>query len=297
MNVLELVQSACYSLGASNVPSSLLATDFNSRQLKNFMLEESRFLRSQNEFIQAKKKHLFTTVVDQTKYALPIDYYAPLENTQWDNTNRWQMLGPLNDAQFTYMQQGWTSIQNWTSYRLFGGDGSQYSAGGQFEIYPAPTTGTSLGFEYISKNMFTPPYWTPSTVIAAGAWIFSNGNFYNTVAGGTTAASGNGPILTTAIPLDGTVQWVYQNVLYENIISNSDLSVFDDEVMISGIKWRFEKSKGTAFDLDPNTGVPVMHMKVLQAAVTRWLGSYTFTLYKEFGYLPYPNCADGGWNI
>jgi len=295
MNVLELVQSACYSLGASNVPSDLLASDFNSKQFKNFMLEEARFLRSQNQFIQAKKTFTFTTVANQTKYPLPIDCYAPLNQTQWDNTNRWQMVGPLTDAEFRYRQQGWVSIQNRVAYRIFGGDSNPYTSGGQFEIYPEPETGDSLGFEYISKNMFTPPYWTPSTVIAAASYRYSNGNIYYTTAGGTTGTTP--PSATSSVPVDGTVTWTYQNILYEAPLTNTDLSVFDDEVMISGIKWRFEKSKGVAFDIDPNTGVPIMHMKVIQAAVTRWLGSYNITLSNDGFWYPQPVVSEGGWNI
>jgi len=74
--------------------------------------------------------------------------------------------------------------------------------------------GGSYGIYYNDTSAVTTsaPLWTTATVFGAGAYSLSNGNYYQTTAGGTTGTSTTQPSGTGAQPTDGSVTWVYVSV-------------------------------------------------------------------------------------
>lgn len=79
----------------------------------------------------------------QTIYPLPSDYDRPINNTQWDKSKRWQLLGPATAQQWEWLKSGWISTGPRIYYRILGGF---------FQIWPPQGVADYLGFEYVSKN-------------------------------------------------------------------------------------------------------------------------------------------------
>jgi len=294
---LSLVQQALSEAGASAIPSSLLLSDSNAKQSLAFLKAESRYLRSQKYFPQQKRTYTFSLEANRWKYPMPLDFYMTLKGTLWDNTNRWQLVGPLSDEEFLWRKKGYVSFQNRRAFRVIGPDGNPNTIGGQFEIDPVPGSGDTaeLSYEYITKNIFLPPYWTPSTAVLAGSYRASSGYIYYTAAGGTTGTTP--PSATSSIPADGTVTWTLYSLPYEQVLTDDDQSIFDDDVIISGIKWRYEKAKGVDMDINPQTGIPVIHEKLVANAVNRWNGDSVVSLQGPRLSLPVPSVPEGNWNI
>ncbi len=293
LTALEICQQALIEIGVGAIPSTILGAENDVRRVRSLLQAESRYLRNQRFFPCVKRIYTFTASSNRTKYPLPNDFYMPLTGTLWDQSNQWQLNGPLSDEQFTKLKLDNVSIGVVPSFRIFGIDSNSNTSGGQFELYPQPESGTIFYYEYITKHLFLPPYWTPSTVIASNSYRNSNGNIYFTTAGGTTGTTP--PSATTSIPTDGTVTWNLYNLPYENILTDQDLCMYDDDILISGVKWRYEKSTGTAYDLDPNTGVPKMHQKLIDASLCRFNGGTKISLmgtnYRNL------NLPEGNWSL
>jgi hypothetical protein len=84
-----------------------------------------------------------TVTFSQTKYPLPPDYETITDNTHWDKTKHWQMLGPVDAQQWQWLKSGYISTGPRVRWRLLGN---------QFEIWPPYSTLEYLGFEYRSKG-------------------------------------------------------------------------------------------------------------------------------------------------
>lgn len=84
-----------------------------------------------------------TLTFSQTIYSLPSDYLRPINNTQWDKSKRWQLLGPATAQQWEWLKSGWLSTGPRIYYRILGG---------AFQIWPPQAVADYLGYEYISKN-------------------------------------------------------------------------------------------------------------------------------------------------
>ena len=293
MNVLNLIKSVCYEINISAPALLVGSTDPATKQLLNQMYAVARELRDLRTFPQLKKKGRITLVSGRTKYPLPEDYYAALLGTQWDEDRRWRLIGPMSDSSFTNRLFGYDRTSTQIGYRIFGPDMNPNTLGGQFEINPTPgTTTDELPYEYIMKTMFFPPNWTPLTAIGLGAYRNANGIIYICTTGGTTSSTPPETI-GTAIT-DGTVIWASVSAPYEEIISDQDFCLFDDSIMIPGIKYKWYQAKG----LDWKDFADEAKVKFDQA-VGRWGGSFRGSLNKGFGArgLRYYPPGQGGWSF
>ena len=79
----------------------------------------------------------------KTIYPLPSDYETITDNTHWDKTKHWQMLGPVDAQQWQWLKSGYISTGPRVRWRILGNT---------FQIWPPDNTQEYLGFEYRSKG-------------------------------------------------------------------------------------------------------------------------------------------------
>ena len=79
----------------------------------------------------------------QTQYAMPSDYDRLVDQTQWDKTQHWVMLGPETGQQWQWLKSGFISTGPRMRYRILGG---------YFQIWPPDGSDDYIGFEYVSNQ-------------------------------------------------------------------------------------------------------------------------------------------------
>jgi len=84
-----------------------------------------------------------TVTFSRTIYPLPADYETITDNTHWDKTKHWQMLGPVDAQQWQWLKSGYISTGPRVRWRILGN---------KFQIWPPYNTQEYLGFEYRSKG-------------------------------------------------------------------------------------------------------------------------------------------------
>ena len=84
-----------------------------------------------------------TVTFSKTIYPLPSDYETITDNTHWDKTKHWQMLGPVDAQQWQWLKSGYISTGPRIRWRILGNT---------FQIWPPYNTDEYLGFEYRSKG-------------------------------------------------------------------------------------------------------------------------------------------------
>jgi cell wall-associated NlpC family hydrolase len=83
-----------------------------------------------------------TYTLSKVKYAMPSDYDRQIDNTHWDKSKHWVMLGPESAQQWEWLISGYISTGPRVRYRIFGNT---------FQIWPMLNTAEVLGFEYVSN--------------------------------------------------------------------------------------------------------------------------------------------------
>lgn len=243
LTVLEIVQDALWPIAGVTPPSALSAGggDTQQEKLSRILYDVSREIRREGYLPQMKRTHTFDLVDGVTSYQLPQDYWSMIEGTKYDTDQNWELDGPISDTDFSYRTY-WESGSITTAFRIFGFDTNTASAGGQFKVYPTPAGGESLTFDYYSKHLFLPPNWVANTAYSIGDYVNANGNIYLCDTNGTSSTTA--PAAFTDDIVDGTTQWDYVESPYETFQTTSDCSIFDDEVMVLGVRVGYLRGTG-----------------------------------------------------
>lgn len=146
-SVLDLIKRAARRSNLP-VPTTLVTSpkDFELQYLENFYALCDDLL-SRGAWPQLKKTHSFTTT-NTDEYAFPADYWTPILDTQWDQTNRWKLRGPITDGEFNSELYWFGPSTTRTSFRIFGSKDADPKK--PFTIDPIET-GLTFSFDYISS--------------------------------------------------------------------------------------------------------------------------------------------------
>jgi hypothetical protein len=242
--VNNLIDRACFLMNEPSPGTYVANSTARARQLLNMFYTVCEQIRTRRYWPQLKKVYTFATEVNREFYQLPQDFYAAMPFTNWDKTNRWQMLGPLWDNQYSYRQYGYVTSENRTAFQIFGPDFNPAGVGGQFRVNPIPgTAGTEFTFNYISASYITAPNWLPLTALTLGMLRNVNGRVYTVTTAGTTGTVA--PNHTSGTFADGSVVWGPPlATTYDTLVTDADLCLFDPSLVISGIRamWKDEKA-------------------------------------------------------
>lgn len=145
---IEVLNQLAGELGLPKVQTVTGLSDIQSSQLLALLNSAGNELMLYYPWEQFVKEWTFTTVIDQSDYELPDDYNYFRDQTQWDRTNHWPLLGPKSAQEWAWLKGSLIAPLPRLRYRV---------ANNLFKIYPTPTEVTSppsfnLSMEYIQKN-------------------------------------------------------------------------------------------------------------------------------------------------
>ena len=296
MTVLQIMTRACNLLGIP-APTTLIGlTDDVNLQLLAIFYQVHEWLRNQRIWVQSKRTHIFTLEEDRQFYVLPQDYFASLLGTQYDDTTKFPLIGPLSDAQFDARQYGLIGFSPFPAYRIFGPDVNPYSTdGGQFEVWPVPSAdGDTLSFEYQTSNLFIPQNWTPSTAVTTSPQDYMNavGNNYRVSTAGTTSAttSPSGQSLTPVA--NGSAAFVYYPTPYTTILQDEDMSMYDPNLVNAGFRKWYRDTMRQDSSAETNE-----FRELLGSAKNRFYGSFrgSMSRYRRRRFMGIS--PQGGWDL
>jgi hypothetical protein len=147
VTLATICSNALKEIGGFEVPASFFGnSNLTARQCVALSNRGGRTLERELRWTELIDTHTFTTTASTANYALPDDFRAFANMSQWDRTNQLAMVGPTSAGIWQWLQSG------------VGSDGASISRwwriqGGQMHVYPTPTaTGDTLVFDYYSKN-------------------------------------------------------------------------------------------------------------------------------------------------
>ena len=251
-----------------------------------------------------KRGYTFLTQTDVREYQLPGDFYRILESTEWDLTNQWPMRGPISDYNYTVREFAVVSLQTRKAYRLIGPTQYLYSTApynkksqGWFQIDPAGQNNTDeLFMGYVSCNWIWPRDWAANTGYVLGDIRSGNGYVYICTTAGTSGTTR--PSVSTGTEVDGTVTWTVYIEPYlctpENAaLNDSDICLFDEDIMIEGMRWAYKQAKGQEFQ-----DLRVDWESMVKSAFARFNGPVRINVCDEMAdYFDWPNVPPGSWSV
>lgn len=125
------------------VPTSMVdATNVQARQILSLMNSAGAELQLYYPWEQFKQDFAPTIVALTDSYDLPDDWRYAVDQTQWDRTNHWPLLGPKSPQEWAWLKGSFVASLPRIRYRI---------QNNKLKLYPAPASVLDLHMEYVSS--------------------------------------------------------------------------------------------------------------------------------------------------
>lgn len=156
MTALTIAQTAADEIGIDRPASLVGSTDNNARQMLALLNREGRELVRRYPWAALIREYVVTVTSGTSKYAVASDFSSLVDETMWDVTNRWPLIGPLSSDEWETLKRGIIVSTPRRVWRLVGKTDGVYSAGATpfyVEIMPTPDNSTDqFSYEYWSSG-------------------------------------------------------------------------------------------------------------------------------------------------
>lgn len=164
MTLLSIVQNVSDIVGVPRPSAVVTSTDQTVRTMLALSNQGGKQLAKERGksggWIILQGVHTFSTVDGTEEYSLPSDYDRPINDTFWDRSSYWQMVGPTSPQRWEWIKSGLVEpVSPYLNWRMRRGTAGNVN---KFYVDPTPTAAYDLAFEYISN-----------------AWVLSGSSTYS----------------------------------------------------------------------------------------------------------------------
>lgn len=246
MTILDMARTCATRLQLSS-PSTFIGSTDNNMILLRAMLEEAcSKVGSEYPWVELEKEYTFTLATSTDSYALPGDFDRIQNQTLWNRTQKWPLIGPLDAIQWQTYKSGLISTVPRQRFRVKGWTNNQ------FFVDPTPSSsenGQTCVYEYISKTTIKPGLvWVALEGFTGIRYCSYNGNIYDRGGTGAATAGTSAPVHTSGTVSDGSISWTYLNSPFETFTYDSDQVILDNQMIIDRAVWRFKQERGFDFE-------------------------------------------------
>lgn len=129
-DVLWVIQQSMVEMGLPKPAEVVLSQDATVQQMLALLNRAGNDMVIGYPWEQLTKQWVLYTVEGQAEYDLPLDWSYFLDQTQWDRTNHWPLLGPKTAQEWQWLKGGLLSSGPRLRYRV---------VSGKFELFPVPS--------------------------------------------------------------------------------------------------------------------------------------------------------------
>ena len=162
---LQILNQTAAELGLPTAATIVGNISVQSAQLLAMMNSAGNELLLYYPWEQFSKEWVFDTVVGTGAYDLPDDWSYARDQTQWDRTNHWPLVGPKSPQEWAWLKGGLLATAPRLRYRIMNN---------QLMLWPVPAAGSSpaaytIAQEYVSKNWVIQNSTTPADMVVSDA--------------------------------------------------------------------------------------------------------------------------------
>ena len=149
-SVLWTIQTAMVEMGLPKPVEAVASADVTVQQMVALLNRAGAEMVLGYPWEQLTKEYVFNTATatesaDGKTFNVPLpgDWCYFLDQTQWDRTNHWPLLGPKTAQEWQWLKGGLLSSGPRIRYRV---------VSGKLELFPTDSTQSEIAMEYVSTN-------------------------------------------------------------------------------------------------------------------------------------------------
>lgn len=289
MSVLSVCQNAARLLGI-NEPNTLFNTsNIDAKKLLEALVWVGDLRRRQYAWPQLTRTHTITLQNGVDLYSLPDDFLSMIDNTQYDVDGSTPMEGPVSSQRWANLKYALSSSGPYMRFRIAGRTNKR------FQIDPVPSaSGAEVVFFYRSSSWVVPADWVANTSYAIDSYVSNlNGEIYKATSAGTSGTVE--PVHTSGTVTDGGIQWEHYSGSYARPMANTDVSVFDEDLLKEDVLWVFRKLNGLDYESFQRSAESAwqLYFSQISGASVLYFGNPD----PDNLLISYNNVPDGSWSI
>ena len=146
MTLLTVCQDILKETKSSSIPAIIIGNnDDVAIQIFQAIKTSITDLARNYQWQELQKEYSFSSVIGQANYDLPSDFDRMIDNTFWNGSQNWAMIGGLTPESWRVLKNSLiTQAETVEYYRI---------RGNQIIIHRTPSVVENYVFEYISKNI------------------------------------------------------------------------------------------------------------------------------------------------
>lgn len=142
-SALSIMQQVAGELGLPQPTTVASVSDVQAIQLLSFLNKAGNELLLYYPWEQFMTEWSFTTTPGQDSYDTPTDWRYFTDQTQWDRSSHWPLLGPKTPQEWAWLKGGLVATAPRMRYRVYKD---------KFWVHPVPQSAFDLAMEYINSN-------------------------------------------------------------------------------------------------------------------------------------------------
>lgn len=156
--VLWAIQQAMLEMGLPKPNEAVASLDATVQQMVALLNRAGSDMVIGYPWEQLTKEWILHTVDGQAEYDMPTDWSYFTDQTQWDRTNHWPLLGPKTAQEWQWLKGGLLSTGPRLRYRV---------VGGKFQLWPTPNAQNTPSVGTVGE--FQP--WVLAMEYVANTWL------------------------------------------------------------------------------------------------------------------------------
>ena len=146
MTLLSICQDILRETKSSSIPNIIIGNNEDvAVQIFQAIKTSITDLARNYQWQELQKEYTFSSVISQAGYNLPSDFDRLIDNTFWNASQNWAMIGGLTPESWRVLKNSLiTQAETVEYYRI---------RGNQIIIHRTPSVVENYVFEYISKNI------------------------------------------------------------------------------------------------------------------------------------------------
>jgi hypothetical protein len=174
---LWVIQQSMVEMGLPKPNEAVTSPDATVQQMVALLNRAGTDMVIGFPWEQLIKQWIITTEEGVSEYAMPSDWNYFIDQTQWDRTNHWPLLGPKTAQEWQWLKGGLLSSGPRLRYRV---------VSAKFEIWPVPSPSNTPTGDSNITGVFAP--WTLAMEYVSTGWLKSAdlaNTFFNEVTNDT----------------------------------------------------------------------------------------------------------------
>lgn len=143
LTALQIIQQAQLELGLHKSQAVAANLEVTGQQMLALLNGTGNDLLNSFPWQQLQFTGSIVTAVGTPAYDLPANYGYYIDQTFWNNTQNWPLIGPLSAQEWQSANGNNASVIPRGAFRI---------AQNQIELYPTPGDGDSVTYQYISRD-------------------------------------------------------------------------------------------------------------------------------------------------